>query len=459
MPAKLALPSLLAALAMACSDASISSIDRAPEVEILAPLDGASFIPGEPVELCAQVNDEDELEDLRIDVQSSVDGLIWTSGMTLDGCELGNVGLLLDLSDADHLLSISATDSLDQVTSAQVSIVASDNSAPWCEFVSPVAGDSIEIGQSFTVQALVGDAESVASELQVWIESDLEGSLYEEQPETSGEIVFDWQPAESGDHLLQLVVSDPRGLNDGCTASLYVDPCADQDEDGWTTCEGDCDDERDDIHPEAEEVADGDDNDCDGLADEGTNLYDDDEDGYSEADGDCDDGDPDTWPGADEDPYDGVDDACDGTVDEGGDSFDDDGDGWTEEAGDCDDDDVGAYPGADEDPANGVDDDCDGRVDEDDAGDLDGDGFTEDDGDCDDSSGWIHPEAYEFCDRLDNDCDGAIDEDCEEFDTGAGTEESDKNEECQGCRNATPLSSLAWALAGMLALLHRRRRA
>jgi len=58
------------------------------------------------------------------------------------------------------------------------------------------------------------------------------------------------------------------------------------------------------------------DNDCDGLVDEGTNYYDDDGDGYTEADGDCDDGDPHVHPGHGEDP-DGLDNDCNGQVDEG----------------------------------------------------------------------------------------------------------------------------------------------
>jgi hypothetical protein len=47
-------------------------------------------------------------------------------------------------------------------------------------------------------------------------------------------------------------------------------------------------------------VVDGRDNDCDGLVDDETDIWDDDGDGYSEADGDCDDGDAHVYPGAPE---------------------------------------------------------------------------------------------------------------------------------------------------------------
>ena len=50
------------------------------------------------------------------------------------------------------------------------------------------------------------------------------------------------------------------------------------------------------MSPGAEEIADGIDNDCDDLIDEGTHAYDDDGDGYSEDEGDCDDTDASTSP-------------------------------------------------------------------------------------------------------------------------------------------------------------------
>ena len=63
-----------------------------------------------------------------------------------------------------------------------------------------------------------------------------------------------------------------------------------------------------------EEVCDGKDNDCDEEIDEG---FDQDEDGYKTCDGDCDDADSIINPGAEEICEDGIDNNCDGRVDEG----------------------------------------------------------------------------------------------------------------------------------------------
>ncbi|HOI11659.1 MAG TPA: putative metal-binding motif-containing protein, partial [Myxococcota bacterium] len=159
----------------------------------------------------------------------------------------------------------------------------------------------------------------------------------------------------------------------------------------------------------------------------------------------------------------GFDDDCDGTIDEEGATgclptyVDADGDGYgaagsarclcapdgqhvTRVGGDCDDDDDGVHPGVEE-ACNGVDDDCDGEVDEVLDGDpiatgcvsrfldQDGDGFgdpaaaprctcgatgptpyTADNADdCDDAVATTHPGASEACNGVDDDCDGTTD--------------------------------------------------
>ena len=93
--------------------------------------------------------------------------------------------------------------------------------------------------------------------------------------------------------------------------------------------------------------------------DSNSSNIDDDGDGYSENDGDCDDTDATIFPGA-TDIEDGIDNDCDDEIDE---DFDMDGDGYTENDGDCDDTDATVYPGATE-LEDGIDNDCDGEIDE-----------------------------------------------------------------------------------------------
>ncbi len=244
-------------------------------------------------------------------------------------------------------------------------------------------------------------------------------------------------------------VADPYGVadDDADCDGVRDDGITDDDGDGWTEVDGDCDDEEIGTYPGAVEALDGQDNDCDGCEDD----VDYDRDGWTVCKVECDsngDGVIDASdslcydckeapegatqevidacaeynPDAADVPYDGNDQDCDGF-----DECDVDGDGYTATSAagagcdgyDCNDGDAAVHPGAPEDIQNGIDDDCDGVVD---LPDRDGDGFTGEGGDCMDLdaetypaaqvalSAQVYPGATEVCfDQVDNDCDGFID--------------------------------------------------
>ncbi len=243
--------------------------------------------------------------------------------------------------------------------------------------------------------------------------------------------------------------------------------CSDDDLDGQTEDQGDCNDEDPTIALAAPEVCDGKDNDCNGETDEGydqdgaggTDCIDDDGDGTSEDEGDCDDTTAAINPAAPE-TCDGVDNNCDGSVDEGfdldgtggPDCSDDDHDGFSEDEGDCDDTSRDVHPGSIEIPYNGIDDDCsDG-----DLVDSDGDGYlavAAGGEDCDDTNPKVYPGAQEIAyNGVDEDCNGsdyadadldghpaesAGGDDCDDFDplTYPGADEIPYNgtdEDCSG---------------------------
>ena len=212
--------------------------------------------------------------------------------------------------------------------------------------------------------------------------------FYNEDPFYSNGIAYD-----SGTYRTIGTSFEFGGLDDGAPPSTKADlmaamisffsgtPSCDTDGDGYDvlSCGGDdCDDSNPSIHPDAPELCDGLDTDCDGFP-EGDEV-DADDDGYMICAGDCDDTDGWINPGMTEGPsgdptcQDGLDNDCDGAID-GDDSeceipcTDLDGDGLAIEGVwcgpiDCDDSDPEVHPGHPEVQGNGIDDDCDGLVDE-----------------------------------------------------------------------------------------------
>jgi hypothetical protein len=214
--------------------------------------------------------------------------------------------------------------------------------------------------------------------------------------------------------------------------------------DDYVASAGDCDDSAKSVHPDADELCNGEDDDCDGTLDNGltenTYYFDGDEDlhgdpnntivacsvpnGYRLDDEDCDDSDDSIHWGAFDHCEDGVDQDCNGIDASCGDGVDDDGDGFcdgtdcidpAELPGDCDDTESAINPWV-SDICNGVDDDCDGVIDNGLSGDLDGDGHRsptdcEQPGDdCDDFNSAVNPDQEEVCNGLDDNCDGVVDD-------------------------------------------------
>jgi hypothetical protein len=149
---------------------------------------------------------------------------------------------------------------------------------------------------------------------------DAEGTVYSPSYTLSFDVSASTGCAEDCDNGED---DDLDGLTDCEDTDCWVEPlCCDIDGDGYFAedCDGDdCDDTDPTVYPGAPEdggtgtdLGDGIDNDCDSLVDEDTDSYDDDLDGYSEVDGDCDDDNPGVHPDAEDIPGNGIDEDCDG---------------------------------------------------------------------------------------------------------------------------------------------------
>ena len=207
----------------------------------------------------------------------------------------------------------------------------------------------------------------------------------------------------------------------------------------WVLDDQDCDDLNKDVNPEAEEICNTLDDDCDGstdndavdalswYADSDSDTYGDikvlllsctQPSGYVADDTDCDDTRSSTYPGASEGVADGVDSDCNG---EEICYTDNDGDTWGQatvgssdlecagynlanQDGDCDDGDSNTFPGSSPNDSSTS---CMTDADGDDYGDTDPESGVTSGSDCDDSNATINSGAAEVTgDSVDQDCDG-----------------------------------------------------
>ncbi|MFH1468276.1 MAG: MopE-related protein [Pseudomonadota bacterium] len=447
-----------------------------PTASFVSPAEGAALRVGDPLSLTALVGDaETAVEDLVVTWTSSRDGVL--AGTASVAAGVASLALATELSAGDQTLSVIVADEEGLSASDQVTISVQDNAAPSVSFTTPEPEAVFAEGADVTVSVSVSDDHDDPSDITLAWGGDAAELGAPTGLTASGTATFLIQDIAAGSWLLSVTATDSDGADASEQVLFTVIADADQDGDGYPDAAAggdDCDDTNPAVHPDADEVCDGIDNDCDGTRDQdaldATRWYTDaDADGYgdagdsalactqpagtSEVGTDCDDTLASVNPGAGE-LCDGLDNDCDGLSDEGTPADaptwyrDADSDGYGDSATttaacaapsgyvaddtDCDDRDAASFPGADE-LCDGDDNDCDGTVDEASAidastwyrdADADGyglttvtmvactapSGYAAADGDCDDGDAATHPGAAEACDGVDNDCDGTIDD-------------------------------------------------
>ncbi|MDP2311761.1 MAG: MopE-related protein [Pseudomonadota bacterium] len=270
--------------------------------------------------------------------------------------------------------------------------------APGVAFLDPRPGELFAPDHDVRVEVLTGDDGALDALALSW-GGDVGASALPAAPGLDGKATFAIPALPLGDYTVQVVVTDAAGQTAAAEVPFSV-VILDADADGFVNAElrgDDCDDDDPAVNPDATEVCDEVDNDCDDRVDEGvTDPY------YADTDGD-------TFGDASVRI-----DACVATA------------GWVLDATDCDDLRADVFPGNPE-TCDERDNDCDVEVDE---GvetpfyrDSDGDGYGLDtdiswacsepsgyvapNGDCDDTTTATSPAETEVClDGLDNDCDG-----------------------------------------------------
>ncbi|MCB9666051.1 MAG: putative metal-binding motif-containing protein [Alphaproteobacteria bacterium] len=506
---------------------TVEKVVEAPTLVIVRPTDADRGQQKAPFTFEARVADaQDPPEVLGVEVASDKDGVLCTTTADEQGSAVCQG---TPQTAGSHQLTFRVRDTDDHVTE-RITVLQVDplRAEPVITITAPAQNALVRMGEASAMEATVADLQDPAEALSVAVASDRDGPLCTARPDATGEAACFGVVTSAGAHVLTFTVTDTEAHTASATRLVSaIDPRdVDDDGDGETENEGDCDDADATVWSGAVEQPDGLDEDCDGVADEGTVRFDDDGDGFCESlvvctdgsrTGDCDDTAPLVHPDATEScltPWDddcdtsldaedatgctawfedvdgdrfgdpeaprctcvvpasgslndddcddslaavnpgqaelpnGRDDDCDTVADEGTDRFDDDKDGYCESLvactdgampGDCNDAAPGVNPGAAEICTTSYEEDCGADLYEEGAPgctpwfiDADGDrygdparghctcdvplGAVGNDKDCDDTSDAVFPGALELPNGVDDDCDTVADEGTDRFD-------------------------------------------
>jgi len=194
-----------------------------PEVEILSPVEGATFEPGEPLTVTASIVDDfDTNEDLLVVLETFAGGSLSPeldiNGQAVqlalpEGLDVDDTGLRLSAYDAGGLVGV-----------AEVALTAEVNAAPSVTMLSPADNEQINDRDFLLVEALVeDDTLDLSAHVLTWTglaeSATCSTCVFPEHPAVDGTVSFYAELAcreaqGSVTHTLGLKVTDPDGATD-----------------------------------------------------------------------------------------------------------------------------------------------------------------------------------------------------------------------------------------------------
>ena len=307
-------------LPMACdtgTEVKIGTTNTPPTVTIMSPGEGEQFDEYMIIHFQAKVSDSyDSPDELTVFWGSDLQGDL--EAQALPDSQGNLMFSTANLEPGVHVVTLTALDTDGGQGQFTVSVEVIDQPEdPLIEILQPTGADTTIENTAFTLMVEVWDARDEIESLPVVMTSDLDGEICQTNPAANGMAECD-ALLSAGTHLLEFTVNNSSGFD--ATATTYFEVIStldiDDDGDGFTENQNDCDDNDPTVSPAAPEVENSIDDNCNGTIDEGTNAYDDDGDGFSENDGDCNDTTIAISPAATEICGNGIDDNCNGDQNE-----------------------------------------------------------------------------------------------------------------------------------------------
>lgn len=237
-----------------------------PVIELLNPVDGAILLSTESHNVIATVEDDkDAPSTLVADVLDVPDGMLWSGNPSATG----NISVPWNFSIGTHHLSITVLDADGNTGEVSSDFEVVDGGRPTISIQSPSDGATFDTTLPITFEGQVADDFTAVEDLVVEWSSDLQGPLSTNPADSSGRTTFSTFLV-GGVHTITLSVTDTDGKQARETILLHIDDplSRDDDGDGLTENEGDCDDDNPLVNPDMVETCDGSDNNCDGLINE-----------------------------------------------------------------------------------------------------------------------------------------------------------------------------------------------
>ena len=187
---------------------SVGASNSEPICSISAPITGSSFVLEDSVNFIAIVDDIDINNSLlTVHWESNIDGVFNSDIPNTDG---SIVFAYNGLSAGTHTVSLRVEDEVGGlcITSTQLLV----GSPPTLQLTSPNNGDVYSVGGPVLFSATVTDQEDSSSDISMEWNSDIDGVLSLQSPDSSGYLSFSTQALSSGLHNIFVSATDTSGL-------------------------------------------------------------------------------------------------------------------------------------------------------------------------------------------------------------------------------------------------------
>ena len=244
--------------------------DGAPNVVITGPTSGATFIRDDEIVILGTITDGDgdAPDTLQASLSASTVGILWEGNPSPTGTVSFPISTL---PVGNHTVTLSALDSEGNVGLDSVDFTVNNDGRPYATILTPNTGDTFMLGDLITFEGEISDDEDDEELLTYEWTSDLE--LYPLDagvPDSNGWTAFATMNMAAGSHLITFEATDTDGqwASDSILITLQDPNDLDQDGDGYTPNQNDCDDNDAAINPGEYDVCDDIDNNCDGVINE-----------------------------------------------------------------------------------------------------------------------------------------------------------------------------------------------